>query len=262
MNLFVRRLGGFYQYRFLMEQLVAKDIKLKYRRSFLGYLWSILNPLMIMVIMVIVFSNMFSSDIPNFPVYLIIGQTLFNFMNESTNQAISSITGNASLLKKTYVPKYVFTVSKVTSSFVNTLFALGALVVVFIVCRVELNIYYLLIPIILLQEYIFCLGLGMLLAQGSVFFRDIQYIYAALITAWMYLTPLFYPITLLPDFLRNLVETLNPMYFYITQFRQIVLEGRLPDPYLICAGCIAAVLALVVGTWAFLKTQDKFILYI
>lgn len=247
MNIFFKRLGGFYQYRFLMQQLVSKDVKLKYRRSFLGYLWSILNPLMIMVIMVIVFSSMFRSDIENFPVYLIIGQTLFNFMSESTNQAITSITGNAALLKKTYVPKYVFTVSKVTSSFVNTLFALGALVIVFIVCRVTPNVYYLLIPLILLQEYIFCLGLGMLLAQGSVFFRDIQYIYNAIITAWMYLTPMFYPITLLPDKLRQAVQLLNPMYFYIAEFRQIVLEGRMPDPYLLVAGTGAAVMALILS---------------
>lgn len=88
MRIFLKRLGGFYQYRFLMQQLVSKDVKLKYRRSFLGYLWSILNPLMIMVIMVVVFSSMFRSDIENFPVYLIIGQTLFNFMSESTTQAI------------------------------------------------------------------------------------------------------------------------------------------------------------------------------
>lgn len=262
MSIFLKRLGGFYQYRFLMQQLVSKDIKLKYRRSFLGYLWSILNPLMVMVIMVIVFSSMFRSDIENFPVYLIIGQTMFNFMSESTNQAISSITGNAALLKKTYVPKYVFTVAKITSSFVNTLFAMGALVIVFVVCRVTPNVYYFMIPLILLQEYIFCLGLGMLLAQSSVFFRDIQYIYNALITGWMYLTPLFYPITLLPESVRRIVETLNPMYFYVAQFRQIVLEGRMPDTYLLVAGSAAALLALVIGTWAFLKTQDKFILYI
>ena len=262
MNLFIRRLGGFYKYRFLMQQLVTKDIKLKYRRSFLGYLWSILNPLMIMVIMVIVFSSMFRSDIKNFPVYLIIGQTLFNFMSESTTQAIYSITGNAALLKKTYVPKYAFTVSTVTTSFVNTLFAMGALVIVFVVCRVTLNIYYLFIPIILLQEYVFCLGLGMLLAQGAVFFRDIQYIYNAIVTAWTYLTPLFYPITLLPDNLRWAVETFNPMYFYIAEFRQIVLEGHMPELQLMLSGTVVALLALVVGTWAFLRTQDKFILYI
>ena len=155
-------------------------------------------------------------------------------MSESTTQAIFSIIGNASLLKKTYVPKYVFTVSKITSSFVNMIFALGALIIVFIVCRVVPN----------------------------VFFRDIQHIYNAVLTAWMYLTPLFYPITLLPEALRKLVMTLNPMYFYITQFRQIVLECRMPDPYLIIAGFVAAGIALLVGVGAFLKTQDKFILYI
>lgn len=262
MSMVRARLEGFIQYRFLMQQLVSKDIKLKYRRSFLGYLWSILNPLLIMVIMVIVFSSMFRSDIENFPVYLIIGQTLFNFMTEATNQAITSITGNAALLKKSYVPKYVFTLSKVTSSFVNTLFALGALVLVFVVCRVTPNLYFLFLPFILIQEYVFCLGLGMFLAQAAVFFRDIQYIYNALITGWMYLTPLFYPITLLPQTLGKWVMAANPMYFYITQFRQIVLEGKMPDPYLLAGGTAAAIFMLVVGTWTFLKTQDKFILYI
>ena len=96
----------------LFKQLVLKDIKLKYRRSFLGYLWSIMNPLIIMIIMVIVFSNMFRFDIENYPVYLIIGQTIFSFVSEATNQAMWSITGNAALIKKTYVPKYIFTWSK------------------------------------------------------------------------------------------------------------------------------------------------------
>lgn len=100
------------------------------------------------------------------------------------------------------------------------------------------------------------------LGSGFGIFRDIQYIYNAVITAWMYLTPMFYPITLLPDSLRKLVMTLNPMYFYITEFRQIVLECRMPDVYLMAAGTGAAVLMIVIGTWAFLKTQDKFILYI
>ena len=108
---------AFQHYKPLLSQLVMKDIKLKYRRSFLGYVWSILNPLMIMGIMVLVFSNMFRFDIQSYPVYLIIGQTIFNFVSESTNQAMWSITGNAALLKKTYVPKYIFTLSKVTSSF-------------------------------------------------------------------------------------------------------------------------------------------------
>lgn len=170
MNRLNSRLETFRRYRPLMEQLVIKDIKLKYRRSFLGYIWSILNPLMIMCIMVIVFSQMFRFDIKNYPVYLIIGSTMFNFMTDSTTQAMWSITGNAALLKKTYVPKYIFTLSKVSSCFVNTLFSLGAMLIVFIVCKVNFNINMLWIPAILLQIYIFSVGLGFFLAQGTVFF--------------------------------------------------------------------------------------------
>lgn len=262
MNLFVKRLEVFQAYRPLLEQLVLKDIKLKYRRSFLGYLWSILNPLMIMCIMVIVFSNMFRFNIGNYPVYLIIGQTIFNFVSEATNQAMWSITGNAALLKKSYVPKYIFTLSKVTSSCVNTFFALGAMLIAFVVCRVRFNIYMLFIPVILLEVYIFCVGLGLILAQATVFFRDIQYIYAAFLTAWMYLTPIFYPIDQLPFRLMWMIKHFNPLYSYIAQFRTIVLEGVFPDPRLILYGTVVSIVALCIGTEVFIKNQDRFILYI
>ena len=177
MNLWKKRLRALYDYRFLIKQLVTKDIKLKYRRSFLGYFWSILNPLLIMMVLVIVFSNMFRFDIANYPAYLIIGQTMFSYMTEATNQSIFSITGNAALLKKVYVPKYVFTLSKVTSSLVNLLFSLGAMFIVFIITRVQFSLYMFLIPVVLVEVYLFCLGLSLFLAQISVFFRDIQYIY-------------------------------------------------------------------------------------
>lgn len=262
MELLIRRINGLFAYKDLVKQLVTKDIKLKYRRSFLGYLWSILNPLLIMAVMVVVFSQIFRFDVENYPVYLIIGQTLFNFMSEATNQAIHSILGNAPLLKKVYVPKYIFTLSKVTSSLVNLVFSLGAMLIVFIVTRVQFSAYMLLMPVVLIELYVFCLGLGLFLAQAAVFFRDIQYIYSVFITVWMYLTPVFYPITILPDNIRNLVVSLNPMYFYIDQFRTIVLEQQLPASGSMIGGSVAAAIALCVGIWSFLKAQDKFILYI
>lgn len=252
----------FRRYWPLLEQLVMKDIKLKYRRSFLGYLWSILNPLMIMGIMMLIFSNMFRFDIENYPVYLIIGQTIYNFVSESTNQAMWSITGNAALMKKTYVPKYIFTLSRITSSFVNMVFALGAMLIVFLICQVRFTIFMLFIPAILVQVYVFALGLGLFLAQGTVFFRDIQYIYSAFLTAWMYATPIFYPISQLPEGLAWLIKHVNPLYSYITQFRTIVLEASFPDGRLILYGMAMSLLMLGVGSWAFMKTQDKFILYI
>ncbi|MCI8511260.1 MAG: ABC transporter permease [Lachnospiraceae bacterium] len=262
MSKLIDRINVYTHYKPLLRQLVKKDIKLKYRRSFLGYVWSIMNPLLIMIIMVGVFSNMFRFDIQNYPVYLIIGQTIYNFVSEATNQAMWSIIGNAALLKKIYVPKYIFTVSKITSSFVNTLFALGAMLIVFIVCQVRFHAYMLFLPVILLQVYIFCIGLGLILAQATVFFRDIQYIYGACLTAWMYLTPIFYPIGALPEGLANGIKSFNPLFVYITQFRLIVLEGLFPDWQMILAGSAWAFGSAFIGTLVFMRTQDKFILYI
>ena len=250
------------KYKDLVRELVNKDLKLKYRRSFLGYVWSILNPLLVMGILVIVFSSMFRFNIENYPAYLIIGQTLFSYMNEATNHALTSITGNGSLLKKVYVPKYIFTMSKVTSDLVNLLFSLGAMLIVFIVTRVQFSVYMLLIPVVLIELYIFCLGMSMFLAQASVFFRDIQYIYNVFTTAWMYLTPLFYPMEQLPETLQKLIKIFNPMYHYINQFRTLVLQHCMPSTGTFLYGFGVAGIFLIIGIWAFQKNQDKFILYI
>lgn len=257
-----RYIRDFWTYRDLLKLLVMKTVKLKYRRSFLGYLWSILNPLLIMVVMTVVFSTMFSRNIENFPVYLFCGQLLFNFMNTSTHQATGSITGNAALLKKTYVPKFIFTVAKVTSCAVDLIFSLGALVIVMLVTRAKLSWYSLLFPLVLLQLYLFCIGLGLFLAQASVFFRDVEFIYNAVTTAWMYLTPIFYPVESLPQTLEGLVKGLNPMYFYVTQFRDLIYSGTFPSVYNVAGGCIAAFVALVIGIWSFMRSEDNFIMHI
>ena len=138
MRAWIDRINVFMKYKDLLIQLVSRDIKLKYRRSFLGYLWSVLNPLFVMIIMTIVFSTMFSRNIENFPVYLFTGKMLFDFMSTSTNQAMTSVTGNAALLKKTYVPKYIFTLSKVTSCMVDLLISFGALFIVMLVTRARI----------------------------------------------------------------------------------------------------------------------------
>ena len=150
MSLFVARIKGFVRFKDLMGQLVSRDLKLKYRRSVLGYLWSVLNPLFIMIIMAIVFSKMFTrASITNFPVYLMSGQVMFNFMNLSTKSAIQSINGSASLLKKTYVPKYVFTVSKIISGLIDCVFSMGALLIVMLFTGGEFTWRLFLFPLVL-----------------------------------------------------------------------------------------------------------------
>lgn len=256
------RLKDFWKYKDLLMQLVSRDIKLKYRRSFLGYVWSVLNPLLLMIVMTVVFSTMFQRNITNFPVYLFTGQLLFNFMNQATHQAITCITGNSALMKKVYIPKYIFVVSKITSGMIDFLFSCVALIIVMLVTEAAFSWYNLLFPLVIIQLYIFSLGLGMFLAQANVFFRDIQYIYNAFTTAWLYLTPIFYPIDSLPDQLAWGITHCNPMYFYIDQFRSLIYKGCLPDQKSVFYGLLIAVVMLVIGTFCFERNQKKFILYI
>ena len=256
------RLQTLFRYRELFFQLVSRDIKLKYRRSVLGYLWSILNPLLTMLVMVIVFSNLFARNVPNFPIYLLIGNILFTFMTGSVARSLNSVLGNAGLLKKIYIPKYIFTLAAVTSEFVTFLFSLGALIVLIFATKTTLSWRFIFIVIPIVQQYIFCIGLGLFMAQANVFFRDMVYIWHIVSTAWLYLTAIFYPVNILPEWLRHIVTHYNPMYFYITMFRNFTIGGpNMGSLDLAIRGGVAAVLMLLVGLVTFSYSKNKFILY-
>ncbi len=252
----------FVRYIPLMQHLVARDIKLKYRRSFLGYVWSILNPLLIMLVLTVVFSQMFKRDITNYPVYLFSGRMLFSFMTDSTNSAMHAIQRNSGLLKKAYVPKYIFPLANVTSSAVTFLFSLGAFILLILVTGTPISYHVLAFPLVLIQIYVFCMGLGFFLAQANVFFRDTQHLYSVFTTAWLYLTPIFYPLETLSEGMRWAIATFNPMYYYIQQTRCLFLDHAFPSPMLILQGFLVALVIMVLGVWCFYKTQDKFVLYL
>lgn len=271
------RIKKFFRYWDLLVLLVQRDIKMKYRRSFLGYLWSILTPLLSMAVMAIVFTKMFKRSITNYPLYLICGNILFSFMRESSTQAMYSVIGNAALLKKTYVPKYIFTLSKVTSCMVNFVLSLGALLIVMIATHQPFQWMNLMIVIPIFELYVFCIGLGLLLAAATVFFRDIKNIWSVITLAWMYLSPIFYSLESFIESKENDVITVstlglcirrfNPMYMYIQQFRYFIMQYHIemvevPWNVLMWRGAICAVLMLIIGTVTFNATKNKFILYI
>jgi lipopolysaccharide transport system permease protein len=195
----INQVGTLFKYRELFFQLVSRDIKLKYRRSFLGYIWSMLNPLLTMLILVIVFSNLFAKNVPNFPIYLLSGNLLFTFMVSAVSRSLVSVLGNANLLKKIYIPKYIFTLATVTSEFVTFLFSLGALIILIIATKTSFTIRFLFVIIPIIQLYIFSLGLGLFMAQATVFFRDMVYIWQVFSTAWLYVSCIFYPVDILPE---------------------------------------------------------------
>lgn len=252
---------NFLKYKGLLYELVIRDIKVKYKRSVLGLLWSLLNPLFMMIVLTIVFSNLFRFDIPNFPIYLLTGQIIFGFMSESTNMSMNSILSSGSLIKKVYIPKYIFPISKVLSSFVNLIFALLAVIIVMFVTKTKITLTVLLVPLSFLYILLFCIGIGLILATYVVFFRDIVYLYGIFLTAWTYFTPIFYPATIIPEKFR-MIMYYNPMYYYIEHFRDIILYSKVPSIKLnlICIGMSSV--SLIIGCFVFYKNQNKFILYI
>ena len=165
------------RYHFLIKQLVDRDFKTKYKRSVLGVFWSFLNPLLNMLVQYIVFSNLFRFDIPYFPVYLLCGNVIFNYFSESCGMALSSITGNASLITKVYMPKYIYPLTRILSSMINLLISLIPLAIVALIMGLWPTKAYILVIYPLICLAIFCLGLGMLLASAMGFFRDIQFLY-------------------------------------------------------------------------------------
>lgn len=261
---------GFQKDIFILKQLVGKDFKIKYRRSFLGVAWSVLNPLLMMIVMAIVFTTIFAqgrngSITPEmYPLYLIVGNVTFAVMSDSTSQALSSIIQASSLLKKVKVHRFVFPVQKVLFSLVNFAFSLIAVAIVMLWFHVVPTWHLLLLPVCLILLMFFCMGVGLLLSAATVFFRDVMHLWSVVLTAWTYFTPIFWTtdyILKMPHILRVLMYA-NPMYNYLQFMRDIFLFQTCPTP-LEFRLCVAwAVIAMAIGYTVFHKNEHKFILYI
>ena len=251
----------FTRYGFLIRQLVSRDFKTKYKRSALGMAWSFLNPLLTMSVQYVVFSTLFKSDIPNYPVYLLSGIVFFNFFSEAVSMGMTSITGNASLIKKVYMPKYIYPVSRILSSLVNFALAIIPLLLVMLITGTAFTPALLLLIFDMLCLLGFVTGMSLLLTTAMTFFQDTQFLWGVVSMMWMYLTPLFYPESIIPaQFLT--VYHMNPMYQYITFARICIIDGVSPEPmaYLWCI--LSSVVVLGLGILTFKRHQDKFVLYL
>lgn len=252
---------AFSRYKYLVKQLVARDFKTKYKRSVLGILWSFLNPLLMMIVQYIVFSTLFRSSIPNFSLYLLVGIVCFNFFSECTGMCLGSITGNASLITKVYMPKYIYPVSRALSSGINLLFSLIPLVGVMIITQAPLGKALVLVPIPLICLFVFSLGIGMILATMMVFFRDTQFLWGVISTIWMYMTPIIYPESILPEKYMPIFK-LNPMYHIVKCIRTMIMDGVSPEPKSYIIMMVMCFATLLAGGLIFRKNQDKFVLNI
>lgn len=247
---------------FTLTSLISRDFKLKYRRSVLGVVWSVLNPLLMMCVLAAVFSFFLRfGEIENFPLYLILGNTLFAVMSDSTTGAMMSIIESSSLIKKIRIEKMIFPLEKVLFAVVNFCFSLIAIAAVMIFFRVVPTPNILFLPLLLIYVLVFSAGLSLLLSALAVFFRDVCHLWSVVITAWTYATPLFYPVSILPEWMVA-IEQFNPMYHYVTYFRDIVLWGQNPgiQENLFCL--LFAAVTFAVGLLVFKKLQKRFILYV
>jgi ABC-2 type transport system permease protein len=246
---------------FILSELVSKDFKLKYRRSVLGVLWSVLNPLLTMIVVSAVFSYIFRFNIENYPLYLILGQILFAFMANSTSSGLNSIVNAASLIKKIRIEKMLFPIESVLAELVNFALSLIAVAAVLIFFQVIPTWNWLFLPLLLVYLVIFCMGISLALSALEVFFRDIAHLWGVFTTLWMYATPIFYPLDALDPQLAAIMHY-NPMFQYINYFREIVLYGNTPTlkTNFVCLG--VALATFLVGYLIFRANQKKFILYV
>jgi ABC-2 type transport system permease protein len=254
------------RYKYLLYDLVSRDIKTKYRRSVLGVLWSVLNPLLMMLVLTAVFSQIIRVEVEGgFALFYLTGYIIFNFVSESSNFSLFSVINAGGLIKKVYIPKYVFPLEKTIFSLVNMLFSLTAFVIVFVVFlitgQVELHATMLLFFVPMIYVFVFALGLNLIVSTLNVFFRDVGHLWSVFMTVWMYATPIIYPLDLVPSWLQSLIR-LNPLYHYVNYFRNVMIYGTLPSlaDNLICIGY--ALCFLAIGITIFRKNQDKFVLHI
>ncbi|WP_455136276.1 ABC transporter permease [Thermophilibacter sp.] len=259
--------GRYAKDAFVLQQLVNKDFKLRYRRSVLGVVWSVLNPLLMMIIMSFVFSYFLrGSNVENYPLYLIVGNITFSLMNESTSAGLRSIIDAAPLLKKVRVDRWVFPVQKVFSAAFNFSFSLIAVAIVMLFFRVVPTWHLIWMVPALALLMVFCVGISLLIGALAVFFRDVIHLWSVVLTAWTYLTPIFWDLSLLtnssaPWFVIAVVKA-NPMYNYIEMMRCAIVYQSSPEPMVVALAAVWALAVLLVGVTVFRKTEHKFILYI
>ncbi len=249
------------QHQFLFEELVKRDFKKKYKRTVLGVLWSLLSPLLMLLVMKLVFTQFFGRSTPHYTTFIFAGTLNYAFFNESTGQGMQSLMGNAGIFTKVNVPKYIFLLSKNVQTLINFLLTLC---IFFILCIFDgitftWRIVLLLYPIVCLV--LFNLGIGLILSALFVFFRDIQYLWTVVTQLLMYMSAIFYDIDRYSPLARNLF-LLNPLYLFIRYFRKIVIEATVPSVWFHLLMAADVLIALGLGCLMYKKNNTKFLYYV
>ena len=256
-----------YDYRDLIYTLVMRDLKVRYRRSFLGFLWSMLQPLLTMVVLHVVFSTLFvmelkGTGIRNYPVFVLSGILFYNFFQQSIVSSMNSLRANASILQKLPVPMAVFPLASVLSGLVNLFLSLVPLLGLLIVTGHPLGLQLFFLPVAILIATLFTLGAGLLLAPLSIFFTDVVEMVNVGLMLFFYLTPIIYPKKIVEAHPLYWMVRYNPIRSILEVFRDPIHLSKIPPLSHLSVSLVIALIALAIGTWAFHKTSDRIPFYI
>ena len=247
-----------FRYRYLIQQIIRRDILARYKRSVLGVAWTMFNPLGTMVVMVIVFSTIFGRNDPGYPAYVLSGLLAWNFFSETTNTTMRNLVWGGGLLGHIYFPRTSFALSSAGTAIVNLTLSMVPLLVVMLFIRAPIRASILFLPVPALFLLLFSLGFGLLLSISAVYFPDVVEMYQIVLRAWMYLTPIIYPEHLLPDVVLQWIRILNPMYHLINFFRIPVHVGRIPTLIEAWPAVLISLLTVIVGWLIFTRRSDEF----
>jgi lipopolysaccharide transport system permease protein len=263
----IRRIAELYHYRELVRNLVIRDLKVRYKNSVLGVLWSLLNPLLMTLVFTVVFTLMIPSNISNYPVFFMCGYLPWSFLSASLTGGTGSIVNNANLIKKVYFPREILPLSVVSSNLVNFLVALIVLFGMLFVSQIGLAPAVLMLPLIILAQLMFVVGLALLLSTANVFYRDTQHILEIVLQAWFFLTPIFYDITILPQSAQILGFTvdiqlwarrLNPMASLVASYRDVLYWGELTGVDFFLRTLVMCAVTLIIGYLVFCRFSSVF----
>lgn len=246
------------QYLFVIRELVTREIKRKYARSSLGIIWSVLNPLLLMVVMSLIFTRIFEKSIANFPIYYLTGSILWSMFTGATNSALTALVDNKGMLMKVKLPMLVFPLSRCCTALANLGYSLIAYVFMLIVFRITPNIYMPLFLLFAAGLFMFALGLGYILSVLYVFFGDIKHLYGVVLRIWIYLCAIFFPVDRTGPIMQKVIN-MNPVYNYIVCSRQVILEGKLPSPEQWARFFIWSIGMYIAGRLFFDKMKNKVI---
>jgi ABC-2 type transport system permease protein len=247
--------------RQILEELVKRDLKVRYKRSTLGLFWTMLNPLLMMLVTTIAFSAFFKFAIHNFPIYFMSAYVIWGFFSQASVSASSSVLDSAGLARKIYVPAALFPLASVSAGVVNLVVSLVPLMLLVAVTGGQFSWALLSLPVPLLLVALFTFGLGLILSAASVFFHDLIHTYQVILMAWMYLTPIFYPVNIVPD-QWSFIFHANPLFYFVEIFRQPIYAGTWPDPFDLLIATAYALGTAAVGWWYFERCRNSFSSYL